>query len=527
MRAALYARVSTEDQEREGTSLDTQIEACHKYAEEHGYEVQEEHILKEAYSGLTLERPYLDILRAWVANKEVDGVVVYSTDRLSRDPVHLLLLVEEFEKKKAELHFVTEPLDNTPEGQLLTFVRGWAAKLEAAKIQERTNRGRRARALAGKLPSASHLGLYGYDYLPGREIGEGVRYVKEEEAKWVREMFQWLVEESLSTRAVTYRLRELGVPTPKGNGFWQKSTVSRILSNPAYCGKTYAFTQSKGVRKPKEEWLEIPDATPPIISEELFEAAQGQLQRNRELAPRNGKRQYLLKGHVQCRQCGRNYWSNVSHGRRYYGCSGSLKIVTPEKCYNRRTNADTLEDMVWEQVEAIITKPELVLAELERRQEESAQVTHLEKDLERIETQLANRDKQKARAWKAFEITGDEDAFKASISRLSEETKALEEEKRQIEKRVRDNQQFNPNIEDVQQACELIRQNLRGVSFEDKRFILEALQVKVWIDGNEVAIEGAIPIGDIATTTCCRSVHNTPQSYPFALSVPQPLAGTR
>ncbi|MCL0077341.1 recombinase family protein, partial [Dehalococcoidia bacterium] len=137
MKAALYARVSTEDQEREGTSLQSQEKACLKKASELGYEVPDGYLLKEVYSGLTLDRPRLTQLRQWVRNKEIDAVVLYSTDRLSRDPVHLLLLVEELDKAKVALIFVTEPMDNSMEGQLLSFVRGWASKLEAIKIKER------------------------------------------------------------------------------------------------------------------------------------------------------------------------------------------------------------------------------------------------------------------------------------------------------------------------------------------------------------------------------------------------------
>ena len=76
-----------------------------------------------------------------------------------------------------------------------------------------------------------------------------------------------------------------------------------ILKNRAYTGKTYAFTFIQGTnrRKPQEEWIEIPDATPVIISEELFEAAQMQLKLNYQKAQRNTKQQYLLRGHLCCR----------------------------------------------------------------------------------------------------------------------------------------------------------------------------------------------------------------------------------
>lgn len=517
MIATVYARVSTEDQEREGTSLGTQEEACRKYAEEQGYVVQNDYVIKEVYSGLTLERPELERLRNWVSNKEVDGVVVYSTDRLSRDPVHLLFLVEEIDKKGVKLHFVTEPMDNSMEGQLLGFVRGWASKLEALKIRERTMRGKRARALSGKLPSGSHAGLYGYDYKPGKGIGEGVRYINEDEARWIQEMFLWLVEEQLSTNAIVYRLRKYGVATPSGRGYWNKRTVQKILRNPAYYGKTWAFTctcsepkrriklhgktRKTGVNwKPREEWLEIPNATPPIISEELFEAAQKQLQRNKELSTRNTKYHYLLKGYIYCRKCGRSYWAstrgghNRSYAYQYYRCSGNINIVSPVKCGNRNINANILEALVWEQIEAILANPDLVMAEIQRRQQEASEVTTIERALQRVEAQLANREKQKARAWKAFEITGDEETFKANIAQLGEEIRALQEEKEQLKKRIEANSQFRLSVQDMERACELVKRNVNGLSFEDKRLALEALQIKVWVDGDDVAIEGAIPI---------------------------------
>ena len=86
--AAIYCRVSTEDQEREGTSLDSQLKACQDKAYELGYEITEKYTGKETYSGLSLDRPKLAQLRQWVRDKEVDAVVAYTLDRLSRDPVH-------------------------------------------------------------------------------------------------------------------------------------------------------------------------------------------------------------------------------------------------------------------------------------------------------------------------------------------------------------------------------------------------------------------------------------------------------
>ena len=81
MRAAIYCRVSTEDQEKEGTSLQTQLEACLKYCQDRDYDVA--HRFSEAYSGLTLERSRLNELRELVRNGQIDVIVVFCLDRLS------------------------------------------------------------------------------------------------------------------------------------------------------------------------------------------------------------------------------------------------------------------------------------------------------------------------------------------------------------------------------------------------------------------------------------------------------------
>ncbi|GAI85621.1 unnamed protein product, partial [marine sediment metagenome] len=293
--AAIYCRVSSEDQKREGTSLPSQLEACRKLAHDHGYEVTEEHIVQEVYSGLILDRPDLTKLRGWLQAGEVNAVVIYSSDRFSRDGYDFLTLIRDCKRANVELLCVTEPLQDGQVGELLSYVRGWASKLEAEKIRERTMRGVRQRASQGKIPIGGTGRLYGYTYIVGKGDHEGVRYVNEDQAKWVREMYHWLVDDGLTVNAITYRLRALGIPTPGKSPFWRSGRVHEILTNPAYTGKTYAFTYSYAesktthcgnikpkrkrlVRKPVEEWVEIPGATPAIISQETFELAQAKLQ---------------------------------------------------------------------------------------------------------------------------------------------------------------------------------------------------------------------------------------------------------
>ena len=91
-------------------------------------------------------------------------VVVYCLDRLSRDPVHGVIIIEELEKHRVGLEAVTETIDRSGVGKLISYIRGFASKLETEKIRERTMRGKKASAISGKIPHGGFARLYGYDY---------------------------------------------------------------------------------------------------------------------------------------------------------------------------------------------------------------------------------------------------------------------------------------------------------------------------------------------------------------------------
>lgn len=164
MRAAIYCRVSTEDQEREGTSLQSQLGECRNKAHELGYDVPEEFIISETGSRLTLDRPKLNQLRQWVRDKQVDAIIVYVLDRLSGDPVHIIILEDELERSGVQLISVTEDIDSSDLGKLVSYIRGYAAKLEVEKIRERTIRGIRERE--SRLASSPAVEGLGYMVIP-------------------------------------------------------------------------------------------------------------------------------------------------------------------------------------------------------------------------------------------------------------------------------------------------------------------------------------------------------------------------
>ncbi|NQT72017.1 MAG: recombinase family protein [Chloroflexi bacterium] len=518
-KAAIYCRVSTLDQEQEGTSLLSQREACEKFAKEHGYDVPDGFCFIETYSGLSLDRPKLNELRDVIRDGAIDTVIAYALDRVSRDPVYFILLQEEMERSGIDLQLVTEDVDTSDMGKLISYIRGFSAKLEAQKIKERTMRGQKERAKAGKFPSGWRGRLFGYDYIPGKGVGEGVRYINEELAEWVRQIYNWYVTEDIGIERIAFRLNELGVPTPSGGNLWNASTVSCILQNRSYIGETYAFTQTHGnlpkssnrstktktkkvIKKPREEWIEIPNATPPIIDRNLFDLVQIKLKRNKERSRRNKKYQYLLSNHIKCQRCGRPYWGYLSRGKwkdktyltRYYRCAGKLRRISPVQCNNHNINADEIEKLLWQEVDKIMSHPQMVLSELERRKYDRNQETRLTKELQQIDNRLRvlDRDQQGLLQWaiKGFP----EEAIVKENEKMNQERSRLRDRRSDLEKLVVDAKQHQFGLEDIERCCELIRNNMKNCTYEEMRLVLEALQLEIWVDGEEVSLTGAIPI---------------------------------
>ena len=227
---------------------------------------------------------------------------------------HLGVVVSEADYHDVQLEFVTESLDDSHEGRLLTAVRSYVAAIEREKIRERTIRGKRAKAEAGRVPS-SGLDLYGY--VKDRE--QGIRTIREDEAAVVRRIFQEAAD-GRPIRDIARRLNADGIPAPGARvagctGRWWTSSLHRILRDPTYKGEAAAF-RSKTViergkrwrrveRTPREEWIALPDGvTPAIVDEATWDAVQQRLSTNRGAATRNQANPRLLRGVVRCARCG-------------------------------------------------------------------------------------------------------------------------------------------------------------------------------------------------------------------------------
>jgi site-specific DNA recombinase len=322
--AAIYARVSS-DRQKENQTIASQTAALKQYAATHDYMVPAEWVFEDdGYSGAHLIRPGLETIRDLASQGQIEAVLVYSPDRLSRKYAYQVVLSEEFARCGVALVFLKSPTGETPEDQLLVQFQGMIAEYERAQIAERTRRGKRHKAQQGVVSVLSGA-PYGYRYVKKSETAEAYYEIVEAEAEIVRMMFESYTVQKLSIYAIAQLLNDRRVSTPHLRKGWERSTVWSILRNPAYQGRACFGKTKTGLRKktrhnrlptpntagqdrPRQDWIEI--AVPALISETTFALAQEQLQENKHHAARRTIEPTLLQGMLVCQECG---YAPLSH----------------------------------------------------------------------------------------------------------------------------------------------------------------------------------------------------------------------
>ncbi len=244
IQAAIYARVSSE-QQADARTVESQLAALRERASADGVELADElRFIDEGYSGATLVRPALERLRDLAAAGGLDRLYVHSPDRLARKYAYQVLLLDELAHAGVEVVFLNRALGESPEDELLLQVQGMVAEYERAKILERSRRGKRHAAHTGVVSVLSGA-PYGYRYVAKADGGGAARYeIALEEARVVRQVFEWVGRERVTIGEVCRRLAGAGTPTRTGKPVWDRSTVWAMLRNPAYAG-TAAFGKTR------------------------------------------------------------------------------------------------------------------------------------------------------------------------------------------------------------------------------------------------------------------------------------------
>ena len=523
MRAAIYARVSTERQERQQT-IESQVTTLRAWALEQGHELAAERVFRdEGYSGSRLDRPGLDGLRDAVRDGMVEIVAVLSPDRLARKYAYQVLLLEELRRAGCRVVFLHHPISDDPNDQLLLQIQGAVAEYERTVLAERFRRGKLRRAREGGIVGGK--GAYGYRYEPRRGDLPARLVIDEAEAGMVRQLYGWIVEDGLSARQCIRRLNDGPWITRSGRKLWSTSVVYHILTDPIYIGTAYANRHEcvapararadprRGRRRagertcrrlrPREQWIPIP--VPAIVEQAAWDRVQARMARNAALSfRRNKKHDYLLRCLLKCGHCGLGIHGCVIPGSstappsRYYRCAGTDPIghARAERCPRARIDADRLDRAVWEHVVGLLRSPERLLAQFEHFTAEAAAADgHAGSPGAQIRARLERLERADRRLLEAYE------AGVVSLAELAERREGIArqrhvaDEQREQLCRLRERRLRARAVMDSLAAFSArIEERLHTATLAERQAILQLVVERIVVHDDHIEVEHVIPL---------------------------------
>ena len=354
---------------------------------------------------------------------------------------------------------------------------------------------------------------YGYRYLSkSAHGGEAAYEIHEPHAAVIKQLFEWVGRDRVSIYEATRRLRDKGIPTPKGGVRWDRSTVWKMLKNPAYQGSAMYGKTRVGARRPqvkpprgvakmprrtgsvhltdRSEQIEI--AVPAIVSPELFAAVQEQLSDNRlQARERKSGARHLLQGLLECECCGYAYvgCSNVKSNRcyAYYRCVGSdaYRFGGKRVCENKQVRRDKLDEAVWNDACELIRDPNLLRKEYERRlalPETSTSELSLKK-------QFVSAQGTVNRLIDAYtDGVLNRDEFEPRIERARKRLADLETQMKSTQSHTREQSSLREALACLDSFAATITARLSDADFNTRREILRALIDRVVIGRDPIRI---------------------------------------
>jgi site-specific DNA recombinase len=525
MRAALYVRVST-DRQQQAQTIEQQVAQLQSYVAAHeGWTVREEHIFRDdGRSGARLDRPGLDALRDHAARAAFDLVVICSPDRLARNFVHQMVVLEELERRGVRVVFCDRPLSDDPHEQLVTQIRGAVAEYERTLIADRMRRGRLARLRSGQLLPWTRA-PYGYRLHPERPRDPAAVQVDPVAAVVVQELFAAYAAGGVTLHALAAGLTARRVPTPTGKPIWRASTVRQLLTNPAYKGqaasgrlrttparrrKSALEAVGRGISTrvhPPEEWITVP--VPALVSAEQFDLVARRLATNQQGARRSTTHPYLLRGLVSCGVC-RLSCSGVTRTAtdtryRYYRCLGKHAQVSSGRaspCPARFIPATQLDELVWADLCAVLQHPELITQAVERAHSGAWVPQELRRRQATLRSVRASVARQRQRLLEAYlaEVI-DLACFQRQDQSLARQEADLLAREREVAAQGERLVQVSAIAQSMTAVLEQLRVGLGQAGFGQRRQLVELLIDRVVVTDGHVEIRYVIPTTPGSTQT--------------------------
>ncbi len=311
--ALIYVRVSTDEQAKEGQSIETQIKLCQRHADGNGITVVETY-RDEGKSGSTMNRPGLQALLDRVgSDKTIDYVLVLDTDRLARNTLDHLTIKAFLSKKGVQLISISQlMLNDSPEGNFIDVVLAGANAFQSQITGRKTSKVLAEKAKMGWWIGWAPIGYMNIDNPhPTSTLDKRIIAPHPTIGPLITQLFELYKTGTYTLESLTKKMKPLGLVSPRTNNL-QMSSVNAILNNPIY----YGDMRIKGEV--------ILGNHEPLIDKPTWMICQNIMANHNQHASRTRKHDYLLRGFIFCGDCGSRYWAAPAKGhttiKEYYYC---------------------------------------------------------------------------------------------------------------------------------------------------------------------------------------------------------------
>jgi len=493
VRAILYSRTSYHDRER--ISHEEQLRIAREYAQRKGYRVIDELSEDErGVSGADFDAPELNRAVTLAQAGEYDVLIVRDPKRFSRDARRHLIFRHDLREAGVDVEYVTVQFGDDPISRTFEEILAVMAGADRLDTTQRLESGRRASVRRGNVmvPNNPPLG-----YAVVKEDGRRTFEIVEDEARWIRQIFDWYINgiknrAMVGMRVIAAKLTELRVPTatdrgknPNPNkerpyGHWPTETVRRILQNRTYAGE-WTYTTKDGE--------EIVVEVPAIVDRATFERAERRRAEMTHYATRHTKYEYLFGRRVTC-ECGyspygHTVYSTLVDGSRaryqYYTCPATRKNWRLRRCDSLGYSVERVDAAGWEAIVEFITNPATVEDVYEQHRAADYR-SPVQAQLEATEDELVTLAAQQARLVDLY-VTGRHgretverrlDALEASIAKQEQERARLLselDESRRATRQLETLKAFSASVRD-----DLL---LVGRDFEGRRWVVDQLDAQL------------------------------------------------
>lgn len=428
----------------EGYSIDAQKELLVNFAKIKEYSSYKFYI-DGGYSGKDLNRPAIQELMKDVENHEIDTVIVFKLDRISRSQRDTLYLIEEvFNKYNVGFISVRENFDTTsPFGKAMIGILSVFAQLERETILERTRLGLRKRAEAGLWRGGGKI-PFPYDY----DEKQGILIPNPEKVKLLNKM-------------ITLYLG--------GSSFLQISNI--VGMDESMVEKRILSRTNLGIIPYKGE--EFEGQHEPVVSEEIYNRI---IKMNKLRSKSRTARHYLLSGKIYCGKCGAKYryqkWGKRLICYCYSQQKSRPKFIKDPNCKNKRYDSFEIEDAVLENIFAM---------SLDEKMFEENILTLNVNTIEELENRINKLSNQ-------IENLLNYISLGIAIKETSNKINVLEEERKKLKEQLKDEKEAQSQIETTKSMIKNLREVWNYMAFNEQRLIIEHLVEKIVIDDNKISI---------------------------------------